>query len=76
MTRLNSEDIEHPKQPPPLSRASKGNDGIQVFLGPGALMGANLTCGSEAILLSLRPCSLIAPGEVLYLLPPQAARAA
>ena len=55
---LNSLDIEHLKQPPPLSRASKGNDSIKVFLTLACKVcsthGAKLTCGSDAAPVLLR----------------------
>ena len=41
-----------PETTAPLSSTRKGNDGIQVFVTPvrpGALMGVNLTRGSEAV---------------------------
>ena len=41
--------------------------------GPGALMGALLTCGSEAIPVLVRPCSLMELRAALCLPPPQAA---
>ena len=44
-------------------------------MGPGALMGDSLTCGSEAIPVLVRPCSLIALRASLYRPPPQAVRA-
>ena len=35
-------------------------------VGPGALIGASLTCGSDAIPVLLRSCSLIPPRAALY----------
>ena len=49
---LDGKNVELPKQASPLAGSCEGDDGIQVFLPfagkAGALMGDNLTCGSEA----------------------------
>ena len=58
------------KQTPSLSSTSAGD------VGPGALMGVSRTCGSDAMPVLLRPCSLIAPRAALYLPPLHATRAA
>ena len=63
-----------------LLSSTKGDDGIQMFLsfasGAWALVGVSLTCGSEAIIVLLRPCFLTAQRAALSLPPSQAARAA
>ena len=55
----NREDIEHPKQPPPLSSASKSNDGIQVFLTPAKRAWS--THGCQLDMWERRCCCFAAP---------------
>ena len=54
-------DVEDSEESSSRSSTFKGNDGVQLFLwfvGPGALIGVIVTCGSEAAPVLLRPCSL------------------
>ena len=77
---LNCENVESPKQALPLSGSCEemiaSRCSCRSPVSPGPLMGANLTCGSDAIPVMLRPCYLIAVRAALYLPPPQAIHAA
>ena len=71
---LDCENVKTAKQASPLASSCEGDDGVQVFLpeGPRALIGARLTCGSDAIPVLLRPCSVIPLRANLYRPPLQA----
>ena len=62
--RIHSSSSKDSEESSSLSSTRKGNVGIQK---------ASLTCGSEAVPVLLRPCSLTALRAALHLPPPQAA---
>ena len=66
---LKCEDIKQSEQAPALSRTSERDDSVQVFLTLACRAWSTHgrhVCGSDALPVLLRPCSLIAPRAVLY----------
>ena len=62
--------------PAPAKEMTASRCSCRSPVGPSELMGASLTCGSDAMPVLLRPCSLIASCAALYLPFPHVTRAA
>ena len=70
IVRMSRPRNKHLLCPAPAKETMASRCSCRSPVGPGALMGANMTCGSDATPVLLRPCSLKTPA--LYLTPPQA----
>ena len=70
IVRMSSPRNKHLLWPGPANETMASRCSCSSPVDPGALMGASLTCGSDARPVLLRPCSLTALRAALYLSPP------